>query len=106
MKLLGGAERPTCIFMPDDYSAIGGYNAAADMGLKIPEDISVVGYDGIAYAEFLSPQLTTYRQDTAGIGAAAAKKLIALIENPTTTFTEVISVDGELLEGASVAKIN
>lgn len=105
-KILAGEERPTCIFMPDDYSAIGGYNAIADSGLKIPQDISVIGYDGIAYSEFLSPKLTSYRQDTAAIGATAAKKLISLIENPTTTFTEVITVNGELLEGASVADIS
>lgn len=105
-KLLDSTERPTCIFMPDDYSAIGGYNAIADCGLKIPDDISVVGYDGIAYAEFLSPKLTSYRQDTAVIGASAARKLIALIENPSTTFTEVITVSGELQKGASVAALN
>lgn len=105
MQLLDGSERPTCIFMPDDYSAIGGYNAISDMGLKIPEDISVVGYDGIAYAEFLSPKLTSYKQDTASIGMTAAKKLIALIENPTTTFTEIITVNGELQKGASVSRL-
>jgi LacI family transcriptional regulator len=105
-KLLSGREKPTCIFMPDDYSAIGGYNAIADCGLKIPQDISVVGYDGIAYSEFLSPQLTSYKQDTRSIGAAAAQKLISLIENPSTTFTEVITVDGELQKGASVADIS
>jgi LacI family transcriptional regulator len=104
-QLLAGKDRPTCIFMPDDYSAIGGYNAIADSGLKIPQDISVVGYDGIAYSEFLSPQLTSYKQDTVKIGAEAAKKLIALIENPTTTFTEVITVEGELQKGASVADL-
>jgi LacI family transcriptional regulator len=105
-KLISGDDRPTCIFMPDDYSAIGGYNAICDMGLKIPQDISVIGYDGIAYAEFLSPRLTSYRQDTAKIGATAAKKLIALIEKPSTTFNEVVTVDGSLLEGASVSDIS
>jgi LacI family transcriptional regulator len=91
--------------MPDDYSAIGGYNAIKDAGLKIPDDISVVGYDGIAYADFLSPKLTSYRQDTAAIGAAAAKKLIAQIENPATTLTEILTIDGAVSEGESVARI-
>ncbi len=104
-KLITGKDRPTCIFMPDDFSAIGGYNAIADCGLKIPQDISVVGYDGIAYSEFLSPKLTSYKQDTGVIGATAAKKLIAQIENPSTTFAEVITVDGELQTGASVADV-
>lgn len=105
-KLMQSDNRPTCIFMPDDYSAVGGYCALADMGFRIPEDVSVVGYDGIAYSEYLSPMLTSYRQNTAQIGALAAKKLLAQIENPATTFTEVITVDGDLQIGGSVAAIN
>lgn len=105
-KLLENDDRPTCIFMPDDYSAIGGYNAIKDMGLKVGEDVSVVGYDGIAYATLVSPKLTTYAQDTERIGREAAKKLIALIEQPQTTFHEVITVGGSLVKGESVAKIN
>jgi LacI family transcriptional regulator len=92
--------------MPDDYSAIGGYNAIKDLGLRIPDDVSVVGYDGIEFCDYLSPMLTTYRQNTAEIGAQAARKLIAQIDNPTTTFTEVISVEGEIREGGSVKSIN
>ncbi len=103
--LLEKDERPTCIFMPDDYSAMGGFNAIKDSGLSVPEDISVVGYDGIAYSQLLSPKLTTYLQDTAKIGEAAAKQLISLIENPQTTFTEVITVDGRIIKGASVRDI-
>ena len=104
-RLLRGSERPTCIFMPDDYSAIGGLNAIKDRGLSVPQDISVVGYDGIAYSQLLSPKLTTYLQDTVRIGATAAKQLISHIENPQTTFTEVQIVDGKLLEGGSVSVI-
>lgn len=104
-QLLQKSERPTCIFMPDDYSAMGGCNAIQEMGLSVPDDVSVVGYDGIAYSQLLSPKLTTYLQDTAKIGAAAAKQLIALIENPQTTFTEVITIDGHIITGASVKNI-
>ena len=105
-QLLDSNDRPTCIFMPDDYSAIGGYNAIKDMGLKIGKDVSVVGYDGIAYATLVSPKLTTYAQDTEKIGIAAAKKLVALIEEPQTTFHEVITIGGSLVKGESVVKIN
>lgn len=101
-QLMSMSNRPTCIFMPDDYSAMGGFNAVKDMGLSVPDDVSVVGYDGIAYSQLLSPKLTTYLQDTSAIGTAAAKQLISLIENPSTTFTEVITIDGRLIEGASV----
>ena len=104
-ELIAMSDRPTCIFMPDDYSSMGGFNAIKDLGLSVPNDISVVGYDGIAYSQLLSPKLTTYLQDTVAIGTEAAKQLISLIENPQTTFTEVITVDGRLIEGASVKKI-
>lgn len=103
-QLMSMSDKPTCIFMPDDYSAMGGFNAVKDMGLTVPDDVSVVGYDGIAYSQLLSPKLTTYLQDTSKIGTAAAKQLISLIENPQTTFTEVITIDGRLIEGASVKK--
>lgn len=104
-RLISAKKIPTCIFMPDDYSAIGGYNAIKDSGLRIPEDISVVGYDGIAYSDFLSPKLTSYKQDTSKIGELAARKLIAHIESPTTTLTEVITVDGHIKYGDSVKKM-
>lgn len=105
-ELLKAPNPPTCIFMPDDYSAIGGYNAINDMGLRVGTDVSVVGYDGIAYSQFFSPKLTTYRQDTAQLGKIAAKKLIELIENPQTTFNEVLDVSGELIIGETVCDIN
>ncbi|MCD8094636.1 MAG: LacI family transcriptional regulator [Ruminococcus sp.] len=104
-KFISSGDRPTCIFMPDDYSAIGGYNAIKDFGLRIPQDVSVVGYDGIVYSKFLSPMLTSYKQDTEMIGVTAARKLISQIENPSTTFTEVMTISGEVQTGASVADV-
>jgi len=103
--LLKGREIPTCIFMPDDYAALGGLNAIKDKGVSVPDDISVVGYDGIAYSQLLSPRLTTYSQDTPKIGATAANRLISLIEDPQTTFNEVVTVNGRFLEGGSVKQL-
>lgn len=48
--LLELPQPPTCIIFPDDFSALGGYNAISEAGLSIPEDISVMGYDGIYLA--------------------------------------------------------
>ena len=59
---------------------MGAFNAVKEMGLSVPEDISIVGYDGIAYSQLLSPKLTTYLQDTDLIGVTAAKQLVSLIE--------------------------
>lgn len=104
-ELLSGEEKPTCILFPDDYSAIGGLNAIRQMGLRIPQDISVTGYDGINLASVMSPALTTYRQDTAALGKAAASKLIELIEKPRTALVDRILIPGRLIPGSSVGDI-
>ena len=104
-ELLRLPEPPTCILMPDDFSSIGGRNAIHRMGLRLPEDISVVGYDGIQIASVMSPALTTYRQDTQALGRTAAAKLIELIEKPRTALVDRILIPGHLVEGASVRAI-
>ncbi len=104
-ELLALKNPPTCIIYPDDYSCIGGINAINETGLRIPEDISVVGYDGSYISKIIVPKLTTVSQDTERIGRVAAEKLIQLIENPRTTLIEKIIIDGELIEGSSVKNI-
>ena len=104
-ELLDLQEPPTCILYPDDFAALGGINAIRERGLKIPEDISIAGYDGITIARVLEPKLTTIRQDTKTIGKRAAEELINLIERPKITLIEKIVVEGELLRGSSVKKI-
>ena len=104
-EILESPDRPTCIFFPDDYSYIGGYNAIMEAGLRIPEDISAVGYDGIPLSRIVSPVLTTWRQNTDGMGVTAAKKLIELIEHPRTAILDRMIVKGFLQEGGSVREI-
>ena len=102
-KLLAFRDRPTCILYSDDYSCLGGINALNEAGLNIPGDISIAGFDGIFLSQFLSPKLTTYRQDSDRIGRIAAEKLMQLIENYKTPQTEHITVSGKVLRGESVA---
>ena len=101
-ELLALADRPTCIMYPDDFSFLGGKNVLDEMGLKIPEDISVTGYDGIFLSRILQPALTTVHQDTVRIGREAAMKLIESIENPKAAVAEQVMIDGELHPGNSV----
>lgn len=101
-RLLDLKEMPTCILYPDDLSCFGGINAINDRGLRVPEDISIAGYDGIKAAKYMEPQLTTIRQDTRKLGQKAAEKLISLIEHPKTTIIEQVVVEGELFSGESV----
>lgn len=105
-ELLALPERPTCIFTPDDFSAVGAYHAAQEAGLRVPEDISFVGYDGIPISQALYPKLTTMRQDTKQIGEKAARKLISLIETPKTTLIEKWLIDGTFVEGGSVQDLS
>ena len=103
--LLSLPQRPTCILFPDDFSALGGYNAIAEAGLSIPDDISVMGYDGIYLSRVVKPELVTYQQDTTMLGRTAADKLIQMVEHPRITLAEQVLVTGKLLTGRSVKHI-
>ena len=102
-SLLELDEPPTCILYPDDFACIGGINAIREKGLRIPEDISVAGYDGIEIGLHMLPQLTTLAQNMDAIGATAAEQLIDLIEKPKTTLIQPNIIVGEVREGGSVA---
>lgn len=102
-EILALEDRPTCILFPDDYSFIGGINAIVESGLRVPEDISAVGYDGINLAKAM--RLTTYTQDTLRLGQTAAQQLIEMIEHPEREQQNQIKVCGRLLEFTSVKKI-
>lgn len=104
-QLLDLPNKPTCIIAPDDYSALGVLNVASRRGLKVPDDLSVAGFDGILFTKVLEPKLTTVRQDVDKIGAEAAKQLINLIESPMTTSLESICLRTQLIKGETVKKL-
>lgn len=104
-ELLALKNPPTCILYPDDFASLGGLNAIAELGLRVPEDVSVVGYDGIRISRHLSPKLTTLKQDTRSIGVKAAEKLISLIEHPKSTILETVVIKGEVFEGGTVRNL-
>ncbi len=105
-ELLELKDPPTCIVFPDDFSCIGGINAIKEQGLRIPEDISIAGYDGITLSQVLVPKLTTLQQDTEALGRSAAEKLIALIGNPKASIIERVVIKGKVLPGKTVRKLN
>ena len=104
-ELLALADRPTCIMYPDDFSFIGGMNEIEKAGLRIPDDISVTGYDGIYLSEVLRPRLTTLRQDTEKLGKEAVERLVEIIEHPKTAIPKQVLIEGQLLEGGSVKQL-
>lgn len=103
-KLMALKDRPTCILYPDDYSYIGGMNELEKQGVSVPDDVSVMGYDGIPLASVLRPRLTTYRQPAEKIGMEAAKRLIEQIEHPDIWLPQIVTVAGDLQEGDTVKK--
>lgn len=78
-ELLSSADRPTAVFAGNDLQAMGVYQAAREARLRIPEDLSVVGFDDVPVAGWMGPALTTIRQPLADMGVAAARMALALV---------------------------
>jgi DNA-binding LacI/PurR family transcriptional regulator len=76
-RLLAAPKRPTAVFCRTDLLALGALRAARDMGLRVPEDLSVIGHDDLLLAELADPPLTTVRIDKARIGQEATDLLLA-----------------------------
>lgn len=77
-ELLDADPRITAIFACSDPMALGTYAALAERGLRIPDDVSVVGFDDLPEAHWISPTLTTVRQPTTELGAASVRLLLDL----------------------------
>ena len=75
-KLLDLPERPTAIFTGNDGQAMGAYRAARSAGLRIPEDLSIIGFDDIPAAEWIEPGLTTIRQPVVQMAETAMRALL------------------------------
>ena len=83
-ELLGTDPRPSAVFVASDEVALGALKAARAMGLRVPQDIALVGFDDLPISEFVDPALTTMRVPARAIGAQAARMLIELITSGTT----------------------
>ena len=104
--LMNGAEPPTCILCPDDYSAFGALWALKREGTDVPEAVSLIGYDGIRLGQTAAPRLTTWRQDTAGIAREAVALLAEAVEQPEKHTPRHVVVEGRLLEGETVSVLS
>jgi LacI family transcriptional regulator len=97
--LLDRADRPTALFCFRDLMAMGAYQAAAEMGLRVPDDVSIVGYDNMRHiADGLFPGLTTVALPHYEMGAWAARRLL-----DTTSAPEQRRFRGQLVRRGSVA---
>jgi DNA-binding LacI/PurR family transcriptional regulator len=104
-QLLARNQRFTALFAYNDISAIGSICAFQEAGLRVPEDVSVVGFDDIQSAAYINPPLTTVRQPLQKMGEIAARTLLDLIEGRVTHLPE-IAIEPELVVRRSTRNIN
>jgi LacI family transcriptional regulator len=101
-ELLALPDPPTAIFAGSDEQAFGVYEAARQRGLRIPQDLSIIGFDDLRVARWASPPLTTVRQPLAEMGRTAAQMLGDLI-NGVPPRTSRIELSTELIVRESTA---
>lgn len=102
-QLLQTVPGLTAVFAFSDIMAIGAIRALRDHGLRVPEDVSVCGFDGIELAAYLAPRLTTIRQPADRMASRGVTMLVHCIEQHSGTVHELVPY--ELLEGESVLRL-
>jgi len=96
-------DRPTALFCASDLMAIGVMSELRQQGIKVPEEVSVIGFDDVDIARYYTPALTTIRQPTRELGATAA---MALLDRLNGIESKVVlrQLDVELIERSSTAQ--
>jgi len=103
-KLLSMRQPPTAVFAASDMLAIGALAAAREKGLKVPDDVSVAGFDDIDFAAFCNPPLTTVRVPAAQMGETAVEVLMEMIQG-TSVKAKRITLNTELVIRESCKKL-
>jgi LacI family transcriptional regulator len=101
-KLFRKMPDVTAIYSMSDVTAIGAIRAAADRGIRIPEDLSIVGFDGIDLADYVTPRLTTIRQNREAIAARSIEILIDMIRGGSAVHEVIPFI---LIPGNSIRQI-
>ncbi|AJQ99350.1 MULTISPECIES: HTH-type transcriptional repressor PurR [Hafnia] len=101
-QILSQKNRPTAVFVGGDIMAMGAICAADEMGLRVPQDISVIGYDNVRNARYFTPALTTIHQPKERLGAMAFDMLLDRIVSKRED-SQTIEVHPKLVERRSVA---
>ena len=105
--LLATGEKFTAVFAFNDVSAIGAIRALEEMGLRVPADVSVLGFDDIYSAAFHSPALTTIRQPLFEMGSLAARTLLERLANADNgNIPETVSVEPTIIVRQSTARVS
>jgi LacI family transcriptional regulator len=100
-RLLALPEPPDAITCASDVMAIAAMVAVAEAGLRVPEDIAVTGFDDAPFAATVKPSLTTVRQDSVGLGTAAAEAILRMLEHPDEPPPTVVLPAGLVIRESS-----
>ncbi|EGR2465669.1 substrate-binding domain-containing protein [Vibrio cholerae] len=104
-KLYERGKLPSALFVSNDMMAMGVIQAASQRGLRVPDDLSLIGYDDVHIAKFMTPALTTIHQPKYRLGKAAVDTLLYRLENPDTT-AQVVQLEPTLVARSSVCSLN
>ena len=89
IALLDLQDMPTAIFASNDVMAMGAMDAVRNRGLRLPEDISILGFDDIPQAAVIRPALTTVRQPLEQMGRVATQMLLDILKNPESEADQI-----------------
>ena len=106
MVLLSRLPMPTAIFCANDEMAIGAITVCKQKGLRVPEDVSIVGFDDVEIAEFYDPPLTTVRQPRRELGRRAMIELMALLDDERVETGRNIILPHTLIVRGSTAGVS
>jgi len=101
-RMLELPEPPDALFVANNRMLVGAFGACMEAGVQIPDELSIVGFDDLAWADFSQPSITTVRQATYEIGAAAAQLLVDRIRNRDAPPREIIFEPELVVRGSSV----
>ncbi len=105
-ELLALENLPTAIFCASDLLAIGAIEAIKDAGKKVPDDFSIIGFDGIDLSQMITPRLTTIKQDSQAMGTVASSRIMSMIDQTEKKEGESISIQTELIVGQSTRALH
>jgi DNA-binding LacI/PurR family transcriptional regulator len=103
-KLLSLPKIPTAVFCSNDDMAVGAMKAIQKAGLRVPEDISIIGFDDSIFCNYVTPALTTVRKLSRKISVVGGEKLLEIL-NDSHISGEKIYIDTELIVRDSVSRL-
>lgn len=101
-RMLELPEPPDALFVANNSMLVGAFGACLEAGVQIPDELSIVGFDDLEWANYTQPSITTVRQATYEIGSAAAQLLIDRIKNPDAPVEEMVFEVELMIRGSSV----